>query len=915
MITRSVRPALAALAILLGELSPLAAAQNPLQPALGTLGWLPPPAGDVRLADQLLHQDEVGGALQELQMIDGAPGGGFVAAWRDLRDGLLGIYVARFDENLALREPERPMYAPHTARRIDPCVFAYADGGGAIAWTSVHGGGSAPWLRAFGPDGAWQSPVEFLAADPAQTPAELRAGGMDRRRPFVFAIDPEHMGLAWVWQDRVQYSLRNKRGDPLAEVVDIGKGVVEPGLAAAPGVDGTLLVAWRGAKGVRGARGAKAGGRWQEHDLGAGIPRAVRARAEGGWALLVQDGDGAVLRLCDERLRVVREQPVARGVALGLVQVRGLWCVLVDAAPGASSGADERARPDRRGGGPARGRGEGRQGILTGAPPAPFAFLGGSAPSIAHAAQGRGGGAPTAPGQAGAGQAGPGQTGPGQGRGATQPPSGRGGAAQAGASAASAPALHFLSAAGEPVGEVVQPLPPEAVQPAGPRLASDGRRLLFGWTDRRAGDPDAWGRLFEVSESGACAPVVAKRLNTDIGSSDQLHPMVASNGSSAFAAWGDRRFGAGRIHVRAVGAEGLVGPELPLPRPAPKARSTTDEGAPPEARVLPGAADRPHAAVSADGAVLVAWRQTHEGRTALWAQVLGADGAALDEPQLVEESGAGKALSPPFAIAWRAAGAAKSGWAIAWTRGEFGQRDEKDGAFVAKLDARGARVGAPQRASDPGSLAQEATLAQMTDGRVLVAWTSHDGDSRAAGWRLQARWFGAGLERQGAQFGFEASRRGNDWDPSLAPAPDGGFAVAWCSGHPGDLLRDVCVRLHDRDGKPKGPILSPCHLGNEQDFPEVVRLADGSYAVAWEDDLSGLDQTLVRRMQADGQGMHGDDTARLLNELETVFVGDRVAPRIAPLGDGLVAVFGDRRRSLGLDARVKVLGAGFDARR
>lgn len=887
---RIVNAALVTLGAMLGTLCGPVMAQDPVTPPLGTLGWLPPPVTDVRLADALLHQDQAGGAVQELQMLEGAPGGGFVAAWRDLRDGLLGIYLARFDGELGLREAERPMYAPHTARRIDPCVFAYPDGGGAIAWTSVQSGGSAPWLRAFGPDGAWQSPLEFLVADPAQTPAELRAGGMDRRRPFVFAIDAEHMGLAWVWQDRVQYSLRNKRGDPLAEVVDIGKGVVEPGLAAAPGVDGTVLVAWRGANGVRGARGAKLGGRWQAHELGSGVARVVRARPEGGFAMLVQNGDAAVLRLFDERLSVVREQPLGRGAALGLVQVHGLWCVLVDAAPGASSGADERARPDRRGGG-ARGRADQRQGFLTPPPGASTAFPLDSRDWLASAPQGRGG--PTAPS------------------------TGRGAASQTQA-ATSVPKLHFFQASGEPVGEVVQPLPPDAVQASGPRLASDGQRLLFGWTDRRTGDGDAWGLLHEVSATGACTPLVAKRLNTDVASSDQVHPMVASNGATAFATWGDRRFGAGRVHLRRITLDGLMGPELLLPRPAPRAKSEVAEPAdePAQAaRILPGAADRPHAAVSADGAVLVAWRQTHEGRTALWAQVLGGDGTALEEPKLLEESGAGGALSPPFAIAWRENGAKQAGWAIAWTRGEFDKRDEKDGAYVAKLDARGNRVGAPQRASDPGSFAQESTLAQMTDGRVLVAWTSHEGDSRAAGWRLQARWFGAGLERQGAQFGFEASRRANDWDPSLAPAPDGGFALAWCSGHPGDLLRDVCVRLFDRDGKPKGPILSPCHLGNEQDFPEVVRLADGSYAVAWEDDLSGLDQTLVRRMQADGKGMHGDDSARLLNELETLFVGDRVAPRIAPFGDGLVAVFGDRRRSLGLDARVKILGPAFDARR
>ena len=88
--------------------------QDPVNPPDGTLGWLPPPAGAVVLADTVVHQDSEGGCAQQLQVLEGAPGGGFVAAWRDMRDGLMGIYVARYDADLGLREPERPMYAPHT---------------------------------------------------------------------------------------------------------------------------------------------------------------------------------------------------------------------------------------------------------------------------------------------------------------------------------------------------------------------------------------------------------------------------------------------------------------------------------------------------------------------------------------------------------------------------------------------------------------------------------------------------------------------------------------------------------------------------------------------------------------------------------------------------------------------------------
>jgi hypothetical protein len=49
-----------------------------------------------------------------------------------------------------------------------------------------------------------------------------------------------------------------------------------------------------------------------------------------------------------------------------------------------------------------------------------------------------------------------------------------------------------------------------------------------------------------------------------------------------------------------------------------------------------------------------------------------------------------------------------------------------------------------------------------------------------------------------------------------------------------------------------------------------------------------------------------------INELATKSIQDRVAPRLAPLADGLLCAFGDRSRSLGWDVRVRVVGPGFD---
>jgi hypothetical protein len=49
-----------------------------------------------------------------------------------------------------------------------------------------------------------------------------------------------------------------------------------------------------------------------------------------------------------------------------------------------------------------------------------------------------------------------------------------------------------------------------------------------------------------------------------------------------------------------------------------------------------------------------------------------------------------------------------------------------------------------------------------------------------------------------------------------------------------------------------------------------------------------------------------------INELETKAVEDRVAPKIAVLTDGIVAAWGDRRRSLGWDVYLRILGPKFD---
>jgi hypothetical protein len=120
----------------------------------------------------------------------------------------------------------------------------------------------------------------------------------------------------------------------------------------------------------------------------------------------------------------------------------------------------------------------------------------------------------------------------------------------------------------------------------------------------------------------------------------------------------------------------------------------------------------------------------------------------------------------------------------------------------------------------------------------------------------------------------------------------------------------VWARLFDRDGRPAGPFLPLSTISNEQDWPSLARLADGSWVCAWEDDLSGYDHIHARRILPGARAL---GATVLVEELTTRSVPDRVLPSIAAWKDGFLAAWGDRRRSLGWDVFAKVLGAGWDA--
>jgi hypothetical protein len=429
-------------------------------------------------------------------------------------------------------------------------------------------------------------------------------------------------------------------------------------------------------------------------------------------------------------------------------------------------------------------------------------------------------------------------------------------------------------------------LPPEARGAEQALVASNGSTLFVAWTDLRNGDPDVYGRTIDLRAPPERRLGPARRLNSDTASADQICPAIAGAGPRAVIAWQDARDVEPRVYARLLRwPGGFSGDEFELP--------VAVEGAGVPGSSRPGG--KPAVSMRADGDFLVAWVESLGKQSSIRAQLFRADGRPAGMPLLVEQSPG----APPSLAAVALPG--DRGHALTW--GNLGE----PAIYALRCSPEGTLASEPRRiAGGPGGGVQGPSIASLEGDRLLATWSCR---SKEGVWSLRARFLDTDCVPQGDEIVFEPTAKKQDWDPSVAPAKEGGFVMSWCSGAPDDFSRDVVARMFDAQGRPSGPLLPISPILNEQDHPHIVRLADGTWAVAWEDDVSGHDHTYLRRIETSGNAI---GPIVRINGLETRSVEDRQGPVIAPLTDGLAAIWSDRSRSKGWDVFLKVLGPRFD---
>ncbi|HEY0043353.1 MAG TPA: Ig-like domain-containing protein, partial [Allosphingosinicella sp.] len=222
------------------------------------------------------------------------------------------------------------------------------------------------------------------------------------------------------------------------------------------------------------------------------------------------------------------------------------------------------------------------------------------------------------------------------------------------------------------------------------------------------------------------------------------------------------------------------------------------------------------------------------------AQIFSDTGARVGGDFLVNSSAAFNQQNPVAAV--RQGEAAGNGILIAWQ--DMGS-DQITGTGIRaqRFDLAGNKLGAEiSVVSGAAGNFHQPSIAYLTGGGFVVLWENRAWDNRGTG-NVEGQLFGIAGNPIGAMFTANTGTVGEQSQPSVAPLPNGGFAVVWSDFSLRDDDTSGAIRAQfftvDYSGagaqKDGGEILVNTVTARDQQEPAIAILRMGELVVSWTD--------------------------------------------------------------------------------
>jgi Ca2+-binding RTX toxin-like protein len=305
---------------------------------------------------------------------------------------------------------------------------------------------------------------------------------------------------------------------------------------------------------------------------------------------------------------------------------------------------------------------------------------------------------------------------------------------------------------------------------------------------------------------------------------------------------------------------------------------------------LSGEQENASVAALADGRFVIAWEDSSGGNNDVMARIFNVDGTPAGAEFIVNTT----TIDDQENV--HVAALTGGGFALAWEHNNGVEFD----IFARVFDADGEALGLELVVDGENVNETQPAIAALSDGNFAVVW--RDGGSPPAeddgsGTHIRGQVFSGNGAEVSPEFIVNSTATNDQQQPAIAALPNGTFVVSWTHDF-SPSNQDIRARVFSNGGAPLAAdfVVDDETLDNELEST-VTALPDGSYFIAWRDNLAGPD--------TDGSGSHvrgeifsgvtgngGSSVDEFI--VNTITAESQERPSVATLADGrLIAVWDD----------------------
>ncbi|MCQ8119922.1 DUF4347 domain-containing protein, partial [Methylomonas rosea] len=178
----------------------------------------------------------------------------------------------------------------------------------------------------------------------------------------------------------------------------------------------------------------------------------------------------------------------------------------------------------------------------------------------------------------------------------------------------------------------------------------------------------------------------------------------------------------------------------------------------------------------------------------------------------------------------------------------------------------------------------------LSNGNFVAVWQSAGQDGEASDKNgIYGQIYDATGAAVGGEFAITAAGNGiNEISPVVSALDNGRFAVAYLTT-PGANGLDVAYRIVEANGTVGSQLIANTTVANDQYYPSITTLTDGSFVIAWTDYASDFSSGKIQV-----QKFNAADGSKNGSEVAIAATGLNVSPSLAALSNGAyVVAWGD----------------------